>query len=111
MNDLNSIINKTIRITGFIILIFIFAGKLEAQNIKFNCKLDSTVENSQFRYSITVNLPYNVSNCTISLFGRMENLNYQLIDKQEHISSKSYTFYTSERRKWMVLVESGGQNS
>ncbi len=111
MSNLKKMKKIIIRFIVLFIPFFIYTGQVEAQNIKFSCTLDSTLINNQFRYSITVTLPDNVTTCTVSLFEKEPNKSYHLIDKKEHIIAGSCTFYTSERRSWMVMVESGNQNN
>ena len=112
MSTVNSIVRKKMPIIAIASILFIlYSGNVDAQHIHFTCKLDSTLSNNQYTYSITVNLPNAVSSCSIRIFEQQQNLNYHLLEHKEHITSGSYTFYTSERRKWMVMVESGNQNN
>ena len=111
MKKFNLIIKKIIFVPFVFICLFIFTGTFNSQNINFTSKIDSIVENGHNKYLITVVLTDDVSAFTVSLFGRDQNLNYKLIEKKDQYSSKTCTFYTYERRKWMVVVESGGHSN
>jgi len=102
---------KRFIVSSTLLICSVLLTNVSAQNINFTCKLDSSLINNQYRYSIIVDLTNNSSPSTVSLFEYNLNKGYSLLQKKEDLTALSYTFFTNDRRKWMVMVERGDQNN
>lgn len=93
-----------------VILIIVIAGllgltdRLHAQEINFKYKVDSVQVGSKTNYTITIISSKLIPNYIAKLYEETPN-EYKLIDNKEVTNSKVCSFYVSEHKKWVVIIE------